>query len=209
VAMALRCPRGASGQVRDRRRRPRMITPVDPERNVGERAPRYRGDSSTACLEPERQAVRAVMALRASTQPRAARDDGTCASVRCRSRRHNPFAARSTMGRHGSHRVRGRRVLRGPLGDRRGRGRSAPVIITGALTSCGVALRRDLVARRLARRGQHRRHMPGPTVVRFDAAGVVPNRSGERLVAGAAASSGFRPSREVPNRLRPSPTVPG
>jgi hypothetical protein len=47
---------------------------------------------------------------------------------------------RSTTGRRGSHRVRGRRVLRGPLGDRRGRGRLALVIITGALTSCGVAL---------------------------------------------------------------------
>jgi hypothetical protein len=148
-----------------------MITPVDPERNVGERAPRYRGNSSTACLEPERQVVRTVMALRASTRPRAARHDGPCASVRCRRRRHSPFAARSTTGRRGSHRVRGRRVLRGPLRDRRGRGRSAPVIITGALTSCGVAVRRDLVARRLARRGQHRRHLPGPTVVRFDAAG--------------------------------------
>jgi hypothetical protein len=159
---------------------------------------------------PERQAVRAVMALRASTPTRVrlvmTEPVPPCDAV---GRRHSPFAARSTTGRRGSHRVRGRRVLRGPLSDRRGRGRSAPVIITGALTSCGVAMRRHLVTRMIARRGQHRRHLPGPTVVRFDAAGVVPNRSGERLVAGAAASSGFRPSREVPNRLRPSPTVPG
>ena len=49
--------------------------------------------------------------------------------------------------------------------------------------------------------------VPWPSAVRFDAAGVVPNRSGEHMVAGAAASSGLRPSREVPNRLRPSPTV--
>ena len=42
--------------------------------------------------------------------------------------------------------------LRRPLGDRRGQGRSALVIITSASTSCGVALRRHLVARMLARR---------------------------------------------------------
>jgi hypothetical protein len=95
------------------------------------------GDSSSACLEPERQAVRAVMALRASTRPRAAPGDGPCANVRCRNRGHSPVRGRSTTGQHGSRRVRGRRVLRGPLGDRSGQGRSALVIITGASTSCG------------------------------------------------------------------------
>ena len=40
-------------------------------------------------------------------------------------------------------------------------GRSALVIVTGASTSCGVALRRDLVSRMPARRGQHR-HIPRP-----------------------------------------------
>jgi hypothetical protein len=72
--------------------------------------------------------------------------------VRCRNRWHSPVRGRSTTGQHGSRRVHGWRVLRGPLGDRRGQGRSALVIITGASTSCGVALRRHLVARVLARR---------------------------------------------------------
>jgi len=142
-----------------------MITPVDPERNVGERAPRYRGDSSSPFLEPERQAVRELIVLRTTTRPRAARGDGTCADLRCRHRGHGPVAARSTTGRHGSRRIRGRRIMCGPLAIGANEERSALVIVTGALNvlvgGAAATSHREEVARKARPRG-----IPGPSVVR-------------------------------------------
>ena len=167
------------------------------------------GDSSSACLEPERQAVRAVMALTASTRPRAAPDDG-CANVRCGNRGHSPvrgtihdgptwLASCSRAAR--SARPAGRSAWSRTFGAGDHHGRLDALWGGAAATSRGENAR--------SQKANTRRHIPGPLAVRFDAAGVVPNRSGERLVAGADASSGLRPPREMPNRLRQSPTVPG
>jgi hypothetical protein len=83
------------------------------------------------------------------------------------------------------------------------------VIITGASTSCWVALRRHLIVRK---------SLASPDDMVFPAhrwcASV---RLASCRTAGTSVwslvqlpqVSGFRPSREVPNRLRPLPTVPG
>jgi hypothetical protein len=145
------------------------------------------------------------MALRASTRPRAAPGDGPCANVRCRNRGHSPvrgtihggptwLASCSRAARSARPAGQSARSRAFSAGDHHGR---FDVLWGGAAaTSRGENAR--------SQKANTHRHIPCPTVVRFDAAGVVPNRSGERLVAGATASSGVRPPREVPNRLRPS-----